>query len=231
MAERLLYDLAGAEDDRRFSPYCWRIKLALAHKGLNYTARPWRFTEKDAIAFAQSERVPVLVDGNHVVADSWSIACDLDARYSDLPALFDSEQARALARFFHGWADAAIGLPLLRVLVLDIFRHVHDKDRAYFRQSRERRLRQTLEDIDADKPKHLAEFRAHLVPLRLALTHAPFLSGETPAYADYIVFSMFMWARATSRTALLDGEEVIEAWRQRMLDLFDGLCRNAPGYD
>ena len=28
-----LYDLAGAEPERRFSPYCWRIKLALMHKG------------------------------------------------------------------------------------------------------------------------------------------------------------------------------------------------------
>jgi glutathione S-transferase len=27
-----LYDLAGAEDDRRFSPYCWRVKMALQHK-------------------------------------------------------------------------------------------------------------------------------------------------------------------------------------------------------
>ncbi|MBD0390319.1 MAG: glutathione S-transferase family protein, partial [Nostoc sp. C3-bin3] len=24
-----LYDLAGAEDDRRFSPNCWRVRLAL----------------------------------------------------------------------------------------------------------------------------------------------------------------------------------------------------------
>jgi hypothetical protein len=29
-----LYDLAAAEPERRFSPYCWRIKMALAHKGL-----------------------------------------------------------------------------------------------------------------------------------------------------------------------------------------------------
>ena len=27
-----LYDLAGAQDDRRFSPYCWRVKMALVHK-------------------------------------------------------------------------------------------------------------------------------------------------------------------------------------------------------
>jgi hypothetical protein len=29
-----LYDLAGAETDRRFSPYCWRARMALAYKGL-----------------------------------------------------------------------------------------------------------------------------------------------------------------------------------------------------
>jgi hypothetical protein len=29
-----MYDLAGAEMDRRFSPFCWRSRMALAHKGL-----------------------------------------------------------------------------------------------------------------------------------------------------------------------------------------------------
>ena len=34
-----LYDLAGAETDRRFSPFCWRTRMALAHKGLAFEAR------------------------------------------------------------------------------------------------------------------------------------------------------------------------------------------------
>jgi len=45
-----LYDLAGAEDDCRFSPFCWQVKMALKHKGLNAQEIPWRFTEKEAIA-------------------------------------------------------------------------------------------------------------------------------------------------------------------------------------
>jgi len=53
-----LYDLAAAEDDRRFSPYCWRIRMALAHKGLAVKTIAWRFTERDAIAFSGSERRP-----------------------------------------------------------------------------------------------------------------------------------------------------------------------------
>ena len=54
-----LYDLAGAEPERRFSPYCWRIKLALMHKGLPFDTIPWRFTDKDVIAFSGQGRVPV----------------------------------------------------------------------------------------------------------------------------------------------------------------------------
>jgi glutathione S-transferase len=45
-----LYDLAGAQPERRFSPYCWRIRLALAHKNLPVETIPWRFTEKAEIA-------------------------------------------------------------------------------------------------------------------------------------------------------------------------------------
>jgi Glutathione S-transferase, N-terminal domain len=51
-----LYDLAGAEPERRFSPYCWRIKMVLAHKGLPFDTIPWRFTDKDAIAFSGQGR-------------------------------------------------------------------------------------------------------------------------------------------------------------------------------
>ena len=45
-----LYDLAGAEADRRFSPFCWRIRMALAHKELPVETVAWRFTEKEALA-------------------------------------------------------------------------------------------------------------------------------------------------------------------------------------
>jgi len=59
-----LHDLAGAEAERRFNPYCWRTKLALVHKGLPFEAIPWRFSEKDVIAFSGQGRVPVLRDGD-----------------------------------------------------------------------------------------------------------------------------------------------------------------------
>lgn len=83
-----LYDLAGAEPERRFSPYCWRTKLALAHKGIAVETIPWRFTDKDTIAFSGQGRVPVLVDGDRIVSDSWVIATYLEKTYADRPSLF-----------------------------------------------------------------------------------------------------------------------------------------------
>ena len=39
----VFYDLAG-RDGRNFSPYCWRTRMALAHKGLDYEHRGTAFT-------------------------------------------------------------------------------------------------------------------------------------------------------------------------------------------
>jgi glutathione S-transferase len=61
------------------------------------------------------------------------------------------------------------------------------------------------------------------------LAEQPFLAGASPAYADHIVMGSFMWARATSPFPLLEADDPIFAWRERMLDLFDGLARNAVG--
>ena len=82
-----LWELAGAEDGRVFSPYCWRTRMALAHKGLAVESVPWRFTEKDAIAFSGQDRVPVMMDGDREVHDSWAIALYLDETYPRRPEI------------------------------------------------------------------------------------------------------------------------------------------------
>jgi len=79
----IMHDLAGADPELRFSPYCWRTRFALAHKGMPVETIPWRFTEKDAIAFSGQGRVPVIRDGDRVVFDSWSIAEYLEENLSD----------------------------------------------------------------------------------------------------------------------------------------------------
>lgn len=223
-----LYDLAGADPLLRFSPYCWRTKMALAHKGLPVQTVPWRFTEKDAIAFSGQGRVPVLVDGDKSIHDSWKIACYLDEAYPERPRLFGSADARGAALFIKRWAEAELHPALVRLLVADIVKILDPKDVGYFRESREAALGTTLEDYCAARSDNLKRLQAVLTPLRLTVKDLPYLGGEQPAYADYIVFGALQWARCASPQDLLEPDEVVAAWFTRLLNLYDGLGANAP---
>ena len=99
-----LFELVGTDVGRPFSPFCWRTRMALAHKGLSAETIPWCFTEKDAIAPHKSEKVPVLLDGENSVANSWAIANYLEDRYPDRPSLFGGT-----GRPRHGPDDQLVG--------------------------------------------------------------------------------------------------------------------------
>ncbi|MBV1798242.1 glutathione S-transferase family protein [Siccirubricoccus sp. G192] len=228
---RILYDLAGADPERRFSPFCWRSRLALAHKGLAVETIPWHFTEKEKIALSGQGLVPVLVDDGRVVHDSWAIACWLEEEYPNRPLLFGGAGGRAMARFLNSWADGVLHPGVARLVVADIASLLAPADQAYFRESRERRFGMTLEQVVAERERSVEGFRRDLLPLRLTLRAQPWLGGEAPNYADYIVFGAFQWARVCSPFPLLAADDPVAEWRSRMLDLFGGLARATPGHD
>ena len=74
---RNLYELQGRAD-KRLSPFCWRTRMALWHKGLEAEFIPVQFGQKDKIAFSGQKLVPVLEDNERVIHDSWTIACYLE---------------------------------------------------------------------------------------------------------------------------------------------------------
>ena len=224
-----LYELVG-RDDRRFSPYCWRVRMALAHKGLEAELLPTRFTDKSKIAFSNQDKVPVLVDGDTVVCDSFDIACYLDDAYPDRPSLFGGAIGRAEARFINLWVATAVNGTLLRIVIKDIHDHVDPLDRDYFYETRSKRLGRPLEEIHAEREARLPELRANLAPFRMLLAGQPFMCGDAPAYGDYILFGTFQWARIISPVPLLERDDPVYAWRRRMLDLYGGLGENALGY-
>lgn len=226
----ILYDLAGAEADRRFSPFCWRTRMALAHKGLEVETVPWRFTEKDKLPQPNAGRVPVIVDASQIVHDSSAIADYLETHYSDRPSLFGGEAGRALSRFVQNWTESVLQPALIGFVVLDICRHAAPQDQPYFRRSREERFGRTLEEVVKDRETRLPAFHESLTPLRRTIERQDFLAGPAPAYADYIVFGAFQWARAISDFELLNDDDPVAAWRGRMLKLFGGLALSSPAY-
>jgi len=225
-----LYDLAGAEQNRRFSPFCWRARMALAHKGLAVKTVPWGFTEKDKLPTPNAGRVPVIVDGGTVVHDSTAIADYLEEHYADRPSLFGGQTGRALARFVQNRTETVLQPGIIPLVVLDIHRHSRPQDQDYFRREREERFGKTLEEVVRDREARLPAFRTSLDPLRRTVERQDFISGNAPAYPDYIVFGAFQWARAISDFELLASDDPVRAWRNRILDLHGGLARGTPAY-
>ena len=222
----LLYDLVGEDTSRPFSPHCWKTAMSLAHKGLEFRRMPTPFTSVPAVEGGVSKTVPVIRDGDEVVADSFTIALYLDDAYPNRPTLFGGEGGRAMARFIERWSQLTLHPYLGASVLTDIHARLAPPDQAYFRENREQRYGKTLEEVAAPRETQLAAFRASLEPLRNMLTYQPYIGGETPLYPDYIVFGAFQWVRVMSPFPMLAGDDPISVWFERLLDLHAGLGRS-----
>ena len=225
-----LYELLGA-DDRRYSQFSWRAKLALQHKGLAAEIIPVLLTDKKAIAFSGGTTVPVLVDGETVIRDSWDIARYLEDSYADGASLFGGPVGQGLTRVLASWADRALNVALGPLIARDVLDAAHPTDRDYFRQTMEKLYKRTLEEVQDGSEDRVKNLYRTLDPVRTTLrTGQAFLAGDAPAMADYIVFSPFQWARITSPFKLLEPDDPVFGWRERMLDLYDGYARKTVAY-
>jgi glutathione S-transferase len=219
----LLYDLVGADASRPFSPHCWKVAMALAHKGLPFTSVPAPFTAIPRLESGATKIVPLIRDGETLVADSFAIALYLEDAYPDRPSLFGGEGGKAMARFVERWSQLTLHSYLGAAILMDIHDCLAPQDQAHFRATREPRFGKALEEVPLDREARLAGFRASLEPLRSMLTYQPFIGGAAPLFADYIVFGAFQFARVVSSFQPLADDDPVRAWFQRCLDLHDGL--------
>lgn len=222
-----LWELEG-KAGRRYSLFSWRARMALKHKGLEFESQPVLLSDKAAIEFSGGKTVPIIRDGEAMVRDSWKIAEHLEQRYPAAPALFGGEIGRGLSQTFNGWVDRAVVPAMLPVIAADIHERVDAADAAYFRQTMEKVLKTTLEQTRPAQDEALRRLGRTLEPIQAALKRQPCVSGALPAYADYILFSVFQWARIMSPREVLAPEDPLCAWRERMLDLYDGFARDVP---
>lgn len=221
----ILHELVGADKNRPFSPHCWKTVMSLAHKGLPFGRNPISFKDIPRLENGYSAKVPIIRDGEKVVADSFEIALYLEDHYPDRPALFKGEGGRAMARFVEGWSQMTIH-PYMNVVIL---MPVHDlldaPNRAYFRESREKIFGRKLEDVAGERDAKREAFTRSLEPMRKMFLSQPFIGGEGPLFSDYIVFGAFQWARVLTPYKLLDESDPVHGWFERCLDLHDGIAR------
>lgn len=224
----LLYDLVGADTSRPFSPHCWKAALALAHKGLEFQRVAATFTGVPQVEGGVSSTVPVIRDGDRLVADSFAIALYLEEVYPDRPTLFGGEGGKAMARFVERWSQLTLHPAIAAAILTDIHKSLAPVDQAYFRESRERRYGRPLEQVCADREAMRGAFVKSLEPIRSLLSYQPFIGGAAPLFADHIVIGALQWARVISPLRLLADDDVVAAWFERCLDLYGGLGRAVP---
>jgi len=65
---------------------------------------------------------------------------------------------------------------LMPLIIVDLFNHLHEKDREYFRSSRERKLGMSLEQAGAHRFSRVTEFQQSIELLRATVRTQPFLA-------------------------------------------------------
>ncbi len=218
-----LYDLCGANQAHRFSPFCWRAKMAIAHKGFEINSIPTPFTRIGEVAGGVSATVPVIEDEDKVVSDSWDIAVYLEETYPDRPSLFGGPSGMALTRFIESWVTLSVSPRIGSLIVKDIHEILAPEDQEYFRKSREKRFGRTLEEVQLGREERVDLLHDALVPLARMLKYQPYIGGERPLYADYILFGTLQWPHVSSAFELLKQGDPIHQWFERCQALYDGI--------
>jgi glutathione S-transferase len=223
-----LYELV-LENGRSASPYVWRIRYALAHKGVPFEGVPIGFTEIPKVFGGRFKTVPVIEHGETMLAESWDIADYLERTFPDQPPLFSGPAEHAMVRLMDTWFSAEILRKMFQLYVLDVHDAARPEDRPYFRRSREGYLKGTpLEEFTADRAAILPALREALMPLRSQLSRHSFLGGSTPNYADYIALGAFHWVGSVSTLPLLArNDDPLRGWLEKGFDLYGGLGRDS----
>jgi glutathione S-transferase len=211
---RTLYDLTAASDTDRFSPYCFRVKLAMQLKNLDYQSELVRFTEKDKLAFSGQTLVPVLRDGDLVICDSWKILQHLDKHYPQPFPLFVASTTPL--NFFRHWCDKSLHVALFRLAAPYVHAKLGEVDQAYYRETREKRIGKSLEALAGEREQHMATLNFATEPLRVTLAEQSYLTGATPGLADLLVLSAFLWTDVVLPFQIFAADDPIKRWSEKL---------------
>lgn len=224
-----LYDLVGEDKSKPFSPHCWKVKMAIAHKGLEFESVPTSFVDIYKMENGGFSTVPLIRHGENLVHESFEIALYLRNSYPDVgDRLFHGEGGIALSRFVESWTLTQLHTWMAGWAFLDIHNMLDEKSQTYFRESREKRVGKTLEEFVANREDSIPDLIKILNAMNLMLKKQPFIGGRYPRYADYIVFGAFQWLRVVSGLHMIPKGTPMLDWLERMLDLHDGLGRSVP---
>ena len=224
--EVLLYDASD-------SPFCLKARVCLQVKNVPFrsvTVTLGRLRELRRLN--PLGKVPVLVQGNDVVADSSRIARHLEARYPEPELIPPDPAARAYAALVEDWADESL------YWSVGAFKWLNPENRAAALAttvteiaggllrplvgrvllSRIRRRYAAWGYTAASLDELEGRVRDGLAWLSALLGDKPYLLGRTITLADIAVFAQLAWMRRYAEGHLLDAAPAVVAWLERLED-------------
>ena len=208
-----LYELSG-KNNIRFSPYCWRTRMALNYKKLDFKTVPVKFTEKKLIEFSNQKLLPVLVDQNAIVSNSFDIAIYLDKKYPANQKLFIKSDM-SFDIFINQWADKMLNGALIKIVINDITNHLDPKDKDYFIDSRTKRFGMSPESMADKSTDSLNQLYKYISFLNSILEKQEFISGDDIGYSDFIIAGSLKWGMQVCDITLIDEKN------KKMLDWYN----------
>ena len=219
------YELAAENKDIKFSPFVWRTRMALLHKGVDFESIAWQFRDRDT---KEHKTVPAIYDNGKMVSDSWEIAKYLDAQYPDKPMLMKDAEAEAHAQLVSNICNMMVFATAASMAIYPVSQIIDDESAAYFIETREAKFGKKLVDINnGDKDAAKAALAKGLSVFEATLGTSDYLGGDAPTYADYTLFGVLKWIDVVAYRPV-DGSTNVGKWFDRISAMYDGDAANAP---
>ena len=227
MDEPLLYDLSD-------SPFCLKARICLNLKGVSFRRVTLTVGRRRELRRLNPlGKVPVLVHGSDVVADSTAIALHLEGRVPHPSLIPPDAAARAYCGLLEDWADESL------YFLVGAFKWLNPVNRTAA-------LENTANELAGRWPRVLvgwavrrnvrrrfgawgygqsavstlaARMQDNLAVLAGLLGDKPDLLGRTLTLADVAVFAQLAWMQRYAEARLLDAEPQVGAWIARLAEI------------
>lgn len=186
--------------------------MALAHMGIKAELIGLTPSEIKNVNI-KFKSFPVLKDGKRIIQSGFEVAHYLERNFPSTPTLFGGEVATSLAEFINSYVKDNLYPHLFCFLADDLMKHLEKSDQEIFLSK--------VVLSNKTKQENLLQFNKKLNPLRLTLKKQEFLCGERPAYADYMVYGLFVWAESLTNIPLLNSRDSLNSWKRAMFDLLN----------
>ncbi|CAO3638066.1 unnamed protein product [Cunninghamella blakesleeana] len=227
MGKIQFYDLTFNSENELWSPNTLKTRVALNFKGLLYNTHWLTLSQVREIIpkitnTGKTPTVPVIVDNDKVIQDSWEIAKYLDEAYPNTPKLFhdDNEGVNFL---FYQYLDHNLLFPIIKLCLLHIVKKCPDQATGdWFRKDRERLLGVTLEQFSGNEDDSIKAIKDNLNIINITLNAYPYLNGNKAGFIDVTLAAYFQYLNAIRpdlfESTLLNAypDQGIRNWWNRM---------------